>query len=282
MLDSSYFYRARRTFLRIPALRPRILNLTSPPSKDAYELHLNVKSKIGVLHQITGFLAQENVDILSMHIQATRGKTADIVAYLEMGESKVGIDALLKTVRDLDFVQEANAVRKDRVVFEEFLFPIMIDDKVRGFLMTDSAWLSIASRLVLTYGTGGLAILHEAGVACGEEFAKHIQEKLGSKANAETSVENLKVMLRAAGMGITEMRRTTDGFVVKVREPIISATETRIHDHFLTGVVAGATGRLMATSYTVEKVRFEGDELGFVLGGKATESVPQEARLSRA
>jgi len=259
-----------------------MLNLSSPSGKDAYELHLNVKSKIGVLHEITGFLAEQKVDILSMHIQATRGKTADIVAFLEMEESMMSIDELLESVRELDFVQEANAAKKDRVIFEEFLFPIMVDEEVRGFLMTESAWMSIATRLVLTYGTGGLAILHEAGVACGEEYAKHLQTKLGLDASAETAVENLKIMLRAAGLGVTEMSGTVDGFVVKVREPIIQATETKIHDHFLTGVVAGAVGHLFATSYSVEKVRFEGAELGFTLGRRQTERLAPEARLSRA
>jgi len=243
---------------------------------------LLVKSKIGVLHQITGFLAEENIDILSMHIQATRGKTADIVAYLEMAESKMSMEKLLKTIRELDFVQEATAAKKDRVVFEEFLFPIMMDDDVRGFLMTDSAWMSIATRLVLTYGTGGLAILHEAGVACGEVYAKQLQAKLGLKAGAAKSLDNLMVMLRAAGLGITEMTPTRDGFVVKVKDPIVPATETKIHDHFLTGVIAGAAGHLLATSFSIEKVRFEGNELDFVLGCKLLGGVPLETRLERA
>jgi hypothetical protein len=259
-----------------------VLSLSTPSSRDAYELHLIVKSKIGVLHEITGFLAKANIDILSMHIQATRGKTADIVAFLEMEESKMSSEKLLEAVRELDFVQEATAVKKDRVVFEEFLFPIMIDDEVRGFLMTDRAWMSIATRLMLTYGTGGLAILHEAGVACGEEYAKLMQSKLGLKATPETSVENLKVMLRAAGMGIIEMSRTVDGFVVKVREPIIPAAETKIHDHFLTGVISGAVGYLFATSYSVEKVRFEGSELGFTLGRRHVEDAASDQRVTRA
>ena len=259
-----------------------MLNLSTPSGRDAYELHLNVKSKIGVLHQITGFLAQENIDILSMHIQATRGKTADIVAFLEMGESKTGIEGLLATVRELDFVQEAQAVKRDKVIFEEFLFPIMIDDEVRGFLMTDTAWMSIATRLVLTYGTGGLAILYEAGAACGEEYAKHLMSKLGSKASADTAIENLAAMLRVKGMGVTEISRKVDGFVVKVREPMIPATETKIHDHFLTGVIAGALGYLFATSYSVEKVRFEGNELGFTLGRRQAVGVAEEPLLPRA
>jgi hypothetical protein len=262
-------------------LRPRILNLASPSSKEAYELHLLVKSKIGVLHQITGFLAEANIDILSMHIQAAKGKTADVVAYLEMGESKMTIEKLLEAVGELDFVQQANALKKDNVVFEEFLFPIMMDDDVRGFLMTDNAWMSIATRLVLTYGTGGLAILHEAGVACGEEYARQLLAKLGTKNNAERSIENLKVMLRASGLGMTEMSRTADGFTVSVKQPIIQATETKFHDHFLTGVIAGAAGYLFATSYSVAKVRFEGDELGFTLGRRRAE-VSEEPSLPRA
>ena len=263
-------------------MRPRVLNLTSPSSRDSYELHLNVKSKIGVLHQITGFLAEANIDILSMHIQATKGKTADIVAYLEMEGSKMSIEKLLESVRELDFVQEASAFRNDKVVFEEFLFPIMMDEEVRGFLMTDGAWVSIATRLVRTYGTGGLAILYEAGAACGEEYARHVLAKIGSKASPETSVENLKALLKAAGLGITEMTRTAYGFVVKVKEPIIAPTETKIPDHFLTGVIAGATGRLLATSFTVEKVAFDGDELGFVLSRRQVEGVSKEAPLPRA
>ncbi len=260
-------------------MRPRILDIASPSSQDAYELHLIVKSKIGVLHQITGFLAEANIDILSMHIQAARGKTADVVAYLEMGESTMSIDKLLVAVGELDFVQQANALKKDKVVFEEFLFPIMMDD-VRAFLMTDIAWMSIATRLVLTYGTGGLAILHEAGLACGEEYAKQLLAKLGPKSSAERSIENLKVMLRASGLGITQMCRTAEGFTVSVKQPIIQATETRFHDHFLTGVIAGAAGQLFATSYSVAEVRFEGDELGFTLGRHA--QIPEEPSLPRA
>ena len=252
-------------------LRPRMLNLTTPSGLDTYELHLNVKSKVGVLHKITGFLSEQNVDIISMHIQATRGRTADIVAFLEMEDSKMSMEQLLKTVSELDVVQDAKAVKKDRVIFEEFLFPIMLDEEVRGFLMTDGAWMSIATRLVLTYGTGGLSILHEAGAACGEEYAKHLEARLGLKSSPEIAIANLKAMLRAAGMGIVEMSRTPDGYLVKVKQPIIPATETKIHDHFLTGVIAGAVGRLHATSYSVEKVRFEGDELGFSLAQKHSE-----------
>jgi len=263
--------------LRILPLRPRLLDLSGPPGQNVYELHLSVRSKISALHQITGFLAESNVDILSMHIQSSRGTTTDVVAYLEMREANTAIEKLLKSLRELEFVQEAVAARKDRVIFEEFLFPIKIDDDVRGFLMTASAWMSIARRLALTYGTGGLAILHQAGIACGEEYAKHLQSKLGLEASQETFMENLVVMLRAAGLGKAEVGKTEDGFSVKVREPIIPATETKIHDHFLTGLIAGATGHLFATSYSVEKVRFEGDELEFVLGHRRAEALTKVA-----
>jgi hypothetical protein len=259
-----------------------MLNIATPLHKDVYELHLSVKSKIGVLHEITGFLSQQKIDIVSMHIQAARGSTADIVAFLEMEESKLTIHELLGSVRELDFVQEANAASKDKVVFEEFLFPLMVDEDVRGFLMTEGAWMSIATRLVLTYGTGGLAILHEAGVACGEEYAKQLQAKLGLRANPESAVENLEVMLRATGMGVVEISATLDGFLVKVEQPVIQATETKIYDHFLTGVISGAAGRLFATRYLVEAVRFEGDELRFTLARSHAERVAPEAHLPKA
>ncbi len=259
-------------------MRPRVLNLAAPSSEDTYELLLNVKSKIGVLHEITGFLAKSKIDILSMHIQAARGKTAVIVAYLEMEESKTNVQKLLRDLRDLDFVIEAEAVKKDGLMFEEFLFPILVDDEVRGFLMTDSAWMSIASRMVLTYGTGGLAILYEAGLACGEEYARHLHAKLGLNASAKAAIENLGAMLRAVGMGVTEMNATTDGFLVKVTQPVIPATETKFHDRFLAGLIAGAAGRLMATSYSVENVKFEGDELSFKLSQRAPENRTNEAR----
>lgn len=263
-------------------MRPRQLNLASPSGQDIYELHLDVKSKIGVLRKITGFLAEANVDILSMHIQSTKGKAADVVAYLGMGESEMRVEELLNQVRELDFVQEAEVVKKDRVVFEEFLFPILMDEGVRGFLMTDSAWMSIATRLVLTYGTDGLAILHEAGVACGEEYARSLRNRLGPRASAEAAVENLMVMLRAAGMGISEMTRTPEGFLVKVRDPIVSPTETKIPDHFLTGVIAGAAGQLFATSFSVDNVRFEGGELRFALGGGLAVGVAEQPAIPMA
>jgi len=147
--------------------------------------------------------------------------------------------------------------------------------------MTEGAWMSIATRLLLTYGTGGLAILYEAGVACGEQYGKQLQAKLGQKVGTETAAENLMVLLRAAGMGITEMRTTFDGFVVKVRDPIIPATETKFHDHFLTGVIAGAVGHLFATSYSAERVRFEGNELEFTLGRRHAQGLAQPQPLTR-
>lgn len=261
-----------------------MLNLAAPSSGDTYELHLNVKSKIGVLHKITGFLAEANIDIVSMHIQATRDGTADIVAYLEMKESEMTAEKLLETVRDLDFVQEASVVSKDRVVFEEFLFPIMVDDSVRGFLMTEGGWMSITTRLMLTYGTGGLAILHEAGVACGEEYARQLQARLGQRATSEKLLENLQVMLRAAGLGVVEVGVSAEGYSVRIKDPVVTASETKIHDHFLAGVVAGAIGGLFATTYSVEKVRFEGSELRFLLGRKqapAVSSEPQAPKIER-
>ncbi len=272
-LDSYCFYRAGAGFARILPLRPRLLELSGPRGQNVYEVHLSLTSESGALHQITGFLAESDVEIISMNIQSGRGKTGDVVAYLEMGGSKRGIEEVLEELKGLGSVQEAVAVRKDRVVFEEFLFPIKIDEEARGFLMTDRAWMSIATRLALNYGTGGLAILHQAGIACGEEYAKHLQSKLGLKASQETFVDNLVAMLRAAGMGRVEMSKTEHGFSVRVLEPIVPATETKIHDHFLTGVIAGATGHLFATSYSVDKVRFEGNELEFALEGRRAEAL---------
>jgi hypothetical protein len=262
---------------RILPLRPRLLDLSGPVGQNVYELHLVVSSTVGAIHQIAGFLSESNVEVLSMHTQSTRGMTSDVVAYVEIGGSQIGVEKLLKSVRELEFVLEAVAVRKDRVIFEEFLFPIRVEEEARGFLLTENAWISIARRLVLTYGTGGLAILHEAGIACGEEYAKQLQSKLSMKASQETLVENLVVMLRALGMGDAKMSKTEDGFIVKVREPIVQATETKIHDHFLTGVIAGATGHLFATSYSVDHVRFEGSELEFVLGGRRPEALTRVA-----
>jgi len=89
-------------------------------------------------------------------------------------------------------------------------------------------------------------------------------------------------MLRAAGMGRVEMSKTEHGFSVRVLEPIVPATETKIHDHFLTGVIAGAAGHLFAASYSVDKVRFEGNELEFVLGGRRAEALTKEQRVKKA
>jgi hypothetical protein len=42
-------------------------------------------------------------------------------------------------------------------------------------------------------------------------------------------------------------------------------------------VIAGATGHLFATSYSVDKVRFEGDELEFVLCRRRAEAITKVA-----
>ena len=89
-------------------------------------------------------------------------------------------------------------------------------------------------------------------------------------------------MLRAAGMGNIEMSRTAEGFVVKVQEPIIPATETKIHDHFLTGVIAGATGYLLRDQLLGREGALRGQRVGVRSAGGTGKKSHEDDLVSRA
>ena len=88
--------------------RLRSMRITSPPGKKVYDLRLTVESRPSILAKIATILGEKNIDILAGGIECSDDKkTGYDLFYLEMVNSKVTPEELVKALRALTFVKEA-------------------------------------------------------------------------------------------------------------------------------------------------------------------------------
>ena len=86
----------------------RKLGITCPPGKKIFNLSLTVESRPSVLAKIATLLGDKNVDILAGGIQCSDDKkTGYDLFYLEMADAKVTPEELVKALKKMSFVKEA-------------------------------------------------------------------------------------------------------------------------------------------------------------------------------
>lgn len=84
------------------------MRVTSPPGEKVFDLYVTVESRPSVLAKIATILGENNIDILAGGIECSDDKkTGYDLFYLEMANSKVTPEELLKTLKALSFVKEA-------------------------------------------------------------------------------------------------------------------------------------------------------------------------------
>ena len=86
----------------------RRLGITCPPGREVFNLTLTVESRPSVLAKVATILGERDIDILAGGMQCSDDKkTGYDLFYLEMADAKVTPKELLKTLKALSFVQEA-------------------------------------------------------------------------------------------------------------------------------------------------------------------------------
>ncbi len=88
--------------------RVRKLGIVCPPGRKVFDLYLTVESRPSVLAKIATIMGEKNIDILAGGLQCSDDKKIGYdIFYLEMADAKTTPEELLKTLKALSFVKEA-------------------------------------------------------------------------------------------------------------------------------------------------------------------------------
>ena len=129
-----------------------------------------------------------------------------------------------------------------RVAVDQFLFPVMITEKVRGLIMSLEPLIGVERRLLETFGSAGATLMFEEGKQYAVESLHQLREVLPG-AEPEEFLALVVSWLRTTGWGIFEfdIAKLEKGgtVVVKVREPPNAVVSGLPRSNFLNGATAG-------------------------------------------
>lgn len=237
-----------------------------------HEVFLRVESQASILGKISNLMGERNVDILGIHGQVSEDKgSADLIFYVEMKDAKATIEEVVAALRAREFVLEARSWPMKRLYFERATFSLTSGGHYRVLTVGAASWVSLLKAVVRKYGSAGRAILHEEGVAAGEEMVERIRRRL-PEADQDTMLENLKGLIRASGFGILQIERTrpplpggAEGFNATLTSTAAAESADQLVDDFLVGAVRGALGKISSKSFRAEGPTLKDGRLEFKL-----------------
>ncbi len=248
----------------------RSLGISAPAGRDVHEVYLRVKSYPSVLGKISNLMGERKVDILSVSGQvADDKKTARLIFYVEMGSAASSIEELEGALRKQEFVLDVITRPRNRMYFEDIMFPLTSGGHYRVFTVGARSWVSLVKQLLEKFGSGGKAILQEEGVAVGEEMVDRIGNRF-EKADKEILLDNLIGLFRGSGLGLLEIKSggssgERSSFRIAIREPAAAESDAPILDDFLVGVVKGAISKILSKDLRVKDAAYEDGKITFEL-----------------
>ena len=255
----------------------RNLGISSPSGKDVYEVYVQVKSKPSILGKLSDIFGARNIDILGAHVQVSDDRQVGInVYYVEMKDSTVGIEELLKAVKDQVFVIDARAEPRNRIFFERMMFPITSGGHYRGFFVGASSWAALVDSMIKRFGSGAQVILQDEGAAVGGDVVEKIRDKLGDAVDTRTLMDNIEALFQADGLGSLELSKSMPEKISVTISDYASATAPSgemLIDHFLIGIVRGAASKIFSCDYSIENPRVQDSKIKFTLNMVEDKSV---------
>jgi hypothetical protein len=244
----------------------RSLGISSPDGQEIFELYIAVISRPSVLARISTIMGEKNIDILAGHLQCSDDKRNGYdLFYLEMAEATVTPKELVDTLKDLDFVLDAQIAPKSKLKFETMMFPLTRSGHTRVFVLSSDGWFALVNSILSTFGTAGGVILHNQGVSVGAEIVESIKELFHTAVGSELEMENLKAYFGAAGLGALRVSGDQKGMQVTIDQPVTAGQKKDVVDQFLVGVVRGAIIKIYSHDYVVKNLTYDGGKIRFDL-----------------
>jgi hypothetical protein len=229
---------------------PRNLSVSYKPGYRVYEFLVVWQHDSGSLERILRIFSKHNIKVLVTHSQVDED-TDKVVGtyYCDLTKADKPVEALQREIKGLSFVQSADYVSTEQILFDKFLFPVTIWGRNRVLIMRLDPLLNIEKRLAQELGTAGSAIMFREGEGYAAETLNQYRAVLGA-VTADVLMENVKDGLRATGWGIFEFKTTKEGYDVTVTDaPLLDSTTQP--SRFLCGIIAGIVESVYAIKVKV-------------------------------
>lgn len=175
--------------------------------------------------------------------------------YVEMADSKTPMNELLDELRRKEFVIEAKAESRNSIFFEAMMFPLTSGGHYRIFAVGANEWLKLINSLKTSLGTAADSILFQEGLAAGESVVENIGKRFQGM-DKSTLVENFRMFFRASGLGLLGEKGEGSAIEITIDNPAVARKDSIVTDDFLTGVIAGAFGKINSRKYVVRGPRW--------------------------
>jgi hypothetical protein len=228
-------------------LYPRMVGISpqGPKSGDDrwHELLVAGEDEVGALAKLANVLALNGVNLAPSGGYYSVSPGAFVwTTFANFTRTRSTLEHVIKDLKRLEFVRRVEAVSMTGVAVDQFLFPVMITEKVRGLIMSLEPLLGVERRLLETFGSAGASLMFEMGRQYTIESLRQLREVLPGSA-PEEFLALVVSWLRTTGWGIFEFdapRLEKEGAViVNIGEPPNAVVSGLPRSNFLNGATAG-------------------------------------------
>ncbi len=225
---------------------PNNLSLVPPVGENVFEFLIVTKDEIGVMANITSIFANHRVNL--QNITSNRNpetKTCVAILFADFTKADSTVEGVLKEIKTLHSVSRIEAQNTRGRVFDSFLFPLLIRNKIRVITLRMEGLLKAERHLVQSMGSAGASIMFQVGRSYGADVMGALQSDLASL-NKVDLLANFEAGLRATGWGICSIRsgRNHDYQINVEDPPIMLQDEKRENGMFFIGLILGALEKL--------------------------------------
>ncbi len=236
---------------------PNNLPLATPPGENIFEFLIVSKDEIGVVANITTIFANHRVNIQDFKsIFDPNSGTYVCILYADFSQADCIVEEALNQIKSLHFVRNIEAQKTEGRLFDSFLFPLLIRNKIRVLALRMDGLLKTERRLIQKMGSAGSSIIFEVGRNYGTDVMLAMQTDLGSS-DKTSLLTNFELGLRATGWGICEINPIGNhSYQVDVEDPPIIMEDERPEDgKFFAGLIVGALEKLEGIELRVSSLK---------------------------
>jgi predicted hydrocarbon binding protein len=187
---------------------PKRVLLIEEEVNDLYEVSIILKDVIGAVAKVTGFVAEQGVNIRSgILFTPPKFEHAGVcTSFVDLSNAKCNIEQLVKLLKHIDVVTDVKAVKPKPIPVDEIHFPLIITKNDRGIILRPELFADLKRNLEDVFSpSAARTMLYYAGKDCGTQACKRLAEKYNL--SGLKLLEAVLKLKQAEGWGIFQIRK---------------------------------------------------------------------------